>query len=54
MPDAPEEYEVGVLNWKTQALVQAAAGRPFIWVDDSIIDDWLRDRRTQAQQREQG
>lgn len=30
LPEAPEEYEVGVLNWKTQALVQAAAGRPFI------------------------
>jgi hypothetical protein len=88
LPEAPEEYEVGVLNWKTQALVQAAAGRPFIWVDDSIteldqtwvsthhrghallhrvdstiglidtdfavIDDWLRDRRTPDQQREQG
>lgn len=38
LPEAPEEYEVGVLNWKTQALVQAAAGRSFIWVDDSITE----------------
>jgi hypothetical protein len=83
LPDVPEEFEAGVLNWKTEALVQAAAGRPFIWVDDGItdldhawvsthhrghallhrvdsaigltvtdfavIDDWLRERRTEAQ-----
>ncbi len=88
LPEAPEVDEVGVLNWKTQALVRAAAGRPFIRVDDSIteldqawvsnapsrhallhrvdstiglidtdcavIDDWLLDRRTPAQQREHG
>ncbi|MET7478079.1 HAD domain-containing protein [Streptomyces sp. NPDC005648] len=85
LPDVPDEYEVGALNWKTRALVQAAAGRPFVWVDDSItdldrawvsthhqghallhrvdamigladtdfavIDDWLRDRHSKAQQR---
>ncbi|MER5227556.1 HAD domain-containing protein [Streptomyces flaveus] len=38
LPDAPEEDEAGVLHWKTRALVQAAAGRPFIWVDDEITD----------------
>ncbi|WP_406430703.1 hypothetical protein OHB00_02405 [Streptomyces sp. NBC_00631] len=38
LPDVPEEYEAGALNWKTRDLVQAAAGRPFIWVDDSITD----------------
>ena len=32
------EYEVGALNWKTRALVRAAAGRPFVRVDDSITD----------------
>lgn len=34
----PEEDVTGVLHWKTRALVQAAAGRPFIWVDDEITD----------------
>ncbi|MEV0223724.1 HAD domain-containing protein [Streptomyces sp. NPDC050704] len=38
LPDAPEEDEAGVLHWKTRALVRAAAGRPFIWVDDEITD----------------
>jgi hypothetical protein len=38
LPEAPEEDEDGVLHWKTRALVQAAAGRPFIWVDDEISD----------------
>ncbi|UUU36483.1 hypothetical protein JIX56_45410 [Streptomyces sp. CA-210063] len=32
----PEEDVTGALHWKTRALVQAAAGRPFIWVDDEI------------------
>ncbi|MEV6150183.1 HAD domain-containing protein [Nonomuraea sp. NPDC052129] len=38
LPDAPEEDDPGVLHWKTQALVEAAAGRPFVWVDDEITD----------------
>jgi len=38
LPDAPEEDEAGGLHWKTRALVQAAAGRPFIWVDDEMTD----------------
>jgi len=38
LPDPPQEYETGVLHWKTRALVRAAAGRPFIWVDDEITD----------------
>ncbi|AFU00003.1 HAD domain-containing protein [Nocardia brasiliensis] len=32
------------LHWKTRALVDWAAGRPFIWVDDEITDrdqDWV-------------
>ncbi|MEQ4209715.1 HAD domain-containing protein [Actinopolymorpha sp. B9G3] len=36
LPDAPEEDDFSVLHWKTKALVEAAAGRPFIWVDDEI------------------
>lgn len=36
--DLPEEDVTGVLHWKTRALVRAAAGRPFIWVDDEITD----------------
>ncbi|MFE9602213.1 hypothetical protein [Streptomyces hokutonensis] len=38
LPDPPQEYEPDALNWKTRALVRAAAGRPFIWVDDEITD----------------
>ncbi|MDV9172997.1 hypothetical protein R6V09_23140 [Streptomyces sp. W16] len=38
LPEASQEYESGVLNWKTRALVRAAAGRPFVWVDDEITD----------------
>lgn len=26
------------LNWKTRAIVELAAGRPFVWVDDEITD----------------
>jgi hypothetical protein len=36
LPDAQEQDEVGVLHWKTRAIVKAASGRPFIWVDDEI------------------
>ncbi|GAA3525139.1 HAD domain-containing protein [Amycolatopsis ultiminotia] len=38
LPDAPQQDEAGVLHWKTQALVETAAGRPFIWVDDEITE----------------
>ncbi|WP_406462075.1 hypothetical protein OH768_43330 [Streptomyces sp. NBC_01622] len=46
LPDPPQEYASDVLNWKTRALVRAAAGRPFIWVDDEITDldrAWVSD-----------
>ncbi|MEV6716620.1 HAD domain-containing protein [Lentzea sp. NPDC051208] len=38
LPDAPLEDEAGVPHWKTRALVEIAAGRPFAWVDDEISD----------------
>lgn len=34
----PEEDEKVRLHWKTRALVDWAAGRSFIWVDDEIAD----------------
>jgi hypothetical protein len=49
LPDAPERDEAGVLHWKTRALIETAAGRPFIWVDDEITDlDRHGYRRTTA------
>jgi hypothetical protein len=44
LPDAPWEEETGLLHWKTRALVEAAAGRPFAWLDDEITEvdrDWV-------------
>ncbi|MDT0566033.1 hypothetical protein RM704_00785 [Streptomyces sp. DSM 3412] len=38
LPEAPEEDRGDLLHWKTRALVRAAAGRSFIWVDDEITD----------------
>ncbi|MEU2032817.1 HAD domain-containing protein [Nocardia amamiensis] len=38
LPDAPEQDPIDTLHWKTAALVAAAAGRPFVWVDDEIAD----------------
>jgi hypothetical protein len=35
-PDSEEEYSG--LHWKTRALVDWAAGRPFVWIDDEITD----------------
>ena len=32
----PDSDEDGPLHWKTRTLVEWAAGRPFIWVDDEI------------------
>jgi hypothetical protein len=36
LPEAPEEDPVGLLHWKTRRLVELAAGRTFVWVDDEI------------------
>jgi hypothetical protein len=36
LPDVPEHHGGDLLHWKTRALVEAAAGRAFIWVDDEI------------------
>ena len=39
----PEDDRLG-LCWKTRAVVQWAAGRPFAWVDDEITDadlEWV-------------
>jgi HAD domain in Swiss Army Knife RNA repair proteins len=44
LPDAPWEDETDVLHWKTRSLVEAAAGRPFAWLDDEIMEidrDWV-------------
>ena len=38
LPEAPLEDPIGTLHWKTVALVAAAAGRRFVWVDDEISD----------------
>ena len=38
LPEAPLEDPVGTLHWKTAALVAAANGRRFIWLDDEISD----------------
>lgn len=41
LPDMPDEDVAGGLHWKTRGLVEVAAGRPFVWVDDEITE---RDR----------
>lgn len=38
LPDVPEEDGEAVLHWKTRPLVDMAAGRPFVWVDDEITE----------------
>ncbi|MEZ0354822.1 HAD domain-containing protein [Mycobacterium sp. SA01] len=38
LPEAPLADPVDTLHWKTAALVTAAAGRNFAWVDDEISD----------------
>ncbi|WP_340377945.1 hypothetical protein U5640_24810 [Streptomyces sp. SS7] len=49
--DWPEDTEVpagwcgAALHWKTRVLVERAAGRPFVWLDDEIGDvdrAWVR------------
>ncbi|WP_245714130.1 hypothetical protein [Nocardia vaccinii] len=46
LPEYPEgDYFPDGLHWKTRALVDLAAGRPFIWIDDEIRDQdekWVR------------
>ena len=50
LPDQDDENadwaadEAGGLHWKTRFLVEWAAGRPFIWIDDGITDadrEWV-------------
>ena len=36
--DEDERAERAGLHWKTRTLVDRAAGRPFVWVDDEITD----------------
>lgn len=36
--DIDEQDERNGLHWKTRTLVEWAAGRPFVWVDDEITD----------------
>ncbi|GAA4599205.1 HAD domain-containing protein [Planotetraspora phitsanulokensis] len=36
--DWPDAEDDGPLHWKTRGLVEWAAGRPFVWVDDEITD----------------
>lgn len=36
--DTDEQDERNGLHWKTRALVDWAAGRPFAWVDDEITN----------------
>lgn len=36
--DVDEQDERTGMHWKTRALVDWAAGRPFAWVDDEITD----------------
>ncbi|MFC8519855.1 hypothetical protein [Streptomyces sp. NPDC057257] len=51
--DWPDEEDVSApLHWKTRPLVDWAAGREFVWVDDEITDAdfavleaWIRGRR---------
>jgi hypothetical protein len=41
--DVAEWYQ---LNWKTEMLVEVAAGRPFVWIDDEIAGadrGWVAD-----------
>ncbi|MGW7073020.1 HAD domain-containing protein [Streptomyces sp. NPDC054855] len=36
--DIDDQDERDGLHWKTRALVDWAAGRPFVWVDDEVTD----------------
>lgn len=35
-PDDPDEGDPHGLHWKTRPLVDWAAGRPFVWLDDEL------------------
>lgn len=37
-PEPSDEDGRDGLHWKTRALLDRAAGRPFVWVDDEITD----------------
>ncbi|WP_377266895.1 HAD domain-containing protein [Peterkaempfera sp. SMS 1(5)a] len=37
-PEPPDEVEHHGLHWKTRSLLDWAAGRPFVWLDDEITD----------------
>jgi hypothetical protein len=37
-PVYSEQDEAAELHWKTRTLVELAAGRPFVWVDDEITE----------------
>ncbi|MFC7712107.1 hypothetical protein [Micromonospora lupini] len=37
-PVFSEDDWTAKLHWKTRALVETAAGRPFVWVDDEITE----------------
>lgn len=44
-PEDSAEDDPAGLHWKTRALVDRAAGRPFVWVDDEITatdQAWVR------------
>lgn len=38
LPDEPDWYATDTVHWKTAALIDTAAGRPFVWIDDEITD----------------
>jgi hypothetical protein len=45
--EATVEDDYFGLHWKTRAVVEWAAGRPFAWLDDEITDadrEWIADR----------
>ncbi|THA86885.1 HAD domain-containing protein [Streptomyces sp. A0592] len=37
-PEPSDEDGRGGVHWKTPALLDHAAGRPFVWIDDEITD----------------
>ncbi|KGN31514.1 hypothetical protein N802_03865 [Knoellia sinensis KCTC 19936] len=44
-----EHDEAAELNWKTRGLVDLAAGRPFVWLDDELTDvdrEWVSTHHT--------
>ena len=44
LPAWEDDFAEAELHWKTRTLVELAAGRPFVWIDDEITDtdrDWV-------------